>query len=100
MKPIMLVCAIMLAFASGAFANTETERQCFAQTEACAVNANDGAFVLATTCSKPTRYNACVSRCDNQLNTCYNNAAGPNAQQGCNDMHNFCAERCWSRLCR
>ena len=57
------IIAILVLGASGALANTETERQCFAQTEACAVeSANDGMWLFAR--NPPRRaFEACLEMC-------------------------------------
>ena len=60
----------LMAFASGAFANTETERQCFAPSEACAAPANDGVLLLAQSCAVPEYYHACASVCDKRYDIC------------------------------
>ena len=94
---IMLVCAIVLAFANGAFANTETERQCFAPSEACAVeSANDGVLLLAQSCNAPEHYHACASKCSVRHSTCI---ADGTPSGSCNMSFDTCTNRCLRQHC-
>ena len=84
MKASAITIMAMFAFASGAFANTETERQCFApETNACAVeSANDGVFLLAD-CIEPGEYGDCVRGCESIYDACMVTAANDKDAKNC-----------------
>ena len=99
MKAPAIAIMAMLAFASGAnaslyhvnlwsiasvaFANTETERQCFGQTEACAAPANDGALLLLADCIEPGEYGDCVRGCESIYDACMVTAANDKDAENC-----------------
>ena len=89
MLRVIVAIMAMFAFASGALANTETERQCFAsEVNACAVeSANDGVFLLAQ-----QSYAQCVANCRGY---CWALSRGTDPRPRA-----ICTERCIKSRCR
>ena len=91
---IAVMAMLALAFAPGAFANTEAGSQCASSPPSTCAAAPDDAFLLATGCASPYSYEVCANSCIVVFQACMPTARGYNARELCRLNMNSCMRTC------